>query len=259
MKQAELVSALINFNRTHRVSRPGDTRGQATFAMFLATYIDGLSIPADQEYSFWDIDDYIPQIVLGAIRAFEESDELWIADFRSAYEEETELQFTDPTRVSAGNNIHETLTVEMIKNLFRDIMGQRGVYLSHQIDILLNAERHMVMLRFLQFQDQVYNLGGLGEFIAKSSSRGMSGRFGDTSLRSYVIAGRLMLTFSRGVGNDENSVSFVTDDEDLLGIEGGLQSCFASLPEALAMIQDVITNWEASKSSFGDDKAVAIG
>lgn len=259
MKQAELVTALVNFNRDHGVQRRGDIRGQADFAKFLARYIKGLSIPADQQYSFWDIDDYIPEIVIAAIRAFESSDQPWIVEFRRVYKEETDIHFTDPTGVSAGNNIQEVLEVEMIKSLFREIMGQRGDYLSHQIDILLNAERHVVMLRFRQFQDRVYNTGGLGAIISGSRSRGMSGSFGETTLRSYILAGRLMITFARKNNAYEQSVSFVCEEDDLIGITGGLQSCFAVLPDALAMIEDVIIHWDGNRTSFKSDKAVAIG
>jgi hypothetical protein len=259
MKQAQLVNVLKAYGNTNSESQRGRMKGQATFALFLASYVERLVIPADQEYDFWDIDNHIPRIIVGAVRAFEKSEEPWIAEFRKAYEKETEHPFYDPTRVYAGNNVGEVLEVEMIKEIIYGIMGPRGVYLRNDVDALLNAERHVVALRFSQFEDQVYYVGGLSKKIAKCRFKGMSGQFGDTTLRSYAIAAILMLTFSRGSGENEDSVSFVCEEDDLIGLNGGLQSCYAELPIALAMIEDVITNWPTSKSCFKTDKKVAIG
>lgn len=258
MKQAQLINALKAFGITNREPKPGRTRGQATFALFLASYIEKLTIPADQEYEFWNIDNHIPSIIVGAIRAFEKSEEPWIVEFRKTYEKEIEHPFYDPTRVYAGNNVHEVLEVEAIKSLIRDIMGPKADYLQQNIDLLLNAERHVIALRFAQFQDQVYHVGGLSKIIAKCQFKGMSGKFGETTLRTYAIAGRLIFTFARGNGENEDSVSFVSEDDDPIGISGGLQSCYAELPVALAMIEEVIANWSTNKSYFKIDKMVTI-
>lgn len=259
MKQAQLVNVLKAFGNTNREPKPGRTRDQAIFALFLASYIEKLTIPADAEYDFWHIDNHIPSIIVGAIRAFEKSEEPWIVEFRKTYEKETEHPFYDPTRVYSGNNINEVLEIEMVKGLIYAIMGPRAKHLKHDIDLLLNAERHVIALRFAQFQDQVYHVGGLSKMIAECRFKGMSGQFGETTLRSYAICGRLMFTFARGSGENEDSVNFVCEEDDLIGIGGGLQSCYAELPIALAMIEDVIANWTANKSGFKTDKKVAIG
>lgn len=259
MKQAQLVNVLKAYGNTNSEPQRGRMRGQATFALYLASYVEHLTIPADQEYDFWDIDNHIPRIIVGAIRAFEKSEEPWIIEFRKTYEKETEQPFYDPTHVYSGNNVAAVLEVEMIKELVHGIMGPRADYLRNNIDALLNAERHVVGLRFAQFEDQVYYVGGMSKIIAKCRFKGMSGKFGATTLRSYAIAGRLMFTFARGSGENEDSVSFVCEEDDLIGLNGGLQSCYAELPIALAMIEDVIANWPSNKSGFKTDKKVAIG
>jgi len=257
MKQAQLVSVLQDFGNANREPQPGRTKGQATFALFLSKYIAGLKIPHDQEYDFWQIDNHIPSILVGAIRAFEKSEELWIVEFRKTYEKEIEHPFYDPTQVYAGNNVHAALEVSMIQELIYNIT--EAGYLRHEIDVLLNAERNLVGLRFAQFQDQVYHVGGLNKVITECEFKGMSGKFGETTLRSYVMAGRLMFTFSRGSGENESTVSFVCEEDDPVGLGGGLQSCYAELPVAISMIEDVITNWAECKSAFEADKAVFIG
>jgi hypothetical protein len=258
MKQAQLVKVLKAYGNTNSEPQRGRIKGQATFALFLANYIGCLDIPADQKYDFWDIDNYIPSIIVGAIRAFEKSEESRIVEFRETYEKEVGHPFYDPTRVYAGSNVHAVLEVEMIKELIHGIMGPQANYLRHDIDALLNAERNLVGMRFAQFQNQVYYVGGLSKIIAECRFKGMSGKFGKTTLRSYAIAGRLMLTFARGSGENEQSVSFVCEEEDLIGLSGGLQSCYTELPIALAMIEDVITKWQTGKSAFKTDKAVAL-
>jgi hypothetical protein len=69
----------------------------------------------------------------------------------------------------------------------------------------------------------------------------MSGVFGGTKLASYVIAGRVMLTFSNG----DDNVSFVAADDDG-DPQMGLQSINATLPSARAMVEEVIREWESS-------------
>lgn len=247
MKKAEFVEAI-------RRCVASDGLGILDYhlAQFLADYVEKLSIPADQEYDFWRIEESIPAICVGALRAFDE-------EFGGS----TPLS----TEVYAGNNLDGSMMIHKLLIIIREVMNDDPAYANHlssEVDALLSAERNMVMLRFRQFQTKVYYHGGLSKIIADSRSRGMTGQFGETTLRSYVMAGRLMFTFARvtleSTGATEPSISFVCDADDLIGLNGGLQSCYAELPVALAMMEDVIKYWDPEKESqYVDDAKVTMG
>ncbi len=106
----------------------------------------------------------------------------------------------------------------------------------------------------------------------------MSGTFGKTDLRTFCTAGRTMFTFARRMPGksgiylggelvktlpyQELSVSFVAEDNDPTALSAGLQSVHATLPEAMALIEDVIKAWpsekRAQKKVFADSASVSI-
>ncbi len=106
-----------------------------------------------------------------------------------------------------------------------------------------------------EFTRHVYK-AGLQDIIDESRERGMSGRFGDVTLRSYVITGRLGLTFE-SQRDQTHSVS-------LVGPEGepdprfGVLSCHtATAWQARALIATVLALWPddrtAQRQIFRDD------
>jgi hypothetical protein len=239
LNREELVNKLNEIGKADQ----NRTAGQAPFARFLAHYVAWLPIQGDKHYVFWDIDDRIPQIMVGAISTFEKSEDSYVRASRSAYERETGHTFSDPTHVDSGNNIVEVRMIEMIMALITEVTGH--TLLATKIDALLNAERRLVLLGFYRFLDQVYAPYGLHQTITENGKQGMSGTFGKTTLRSHMANGRLTFMFLRGSGQNAKTVSFVsTMDEPLLGLgRSDLQSCYCSLHTALAMIDDVIGNW----------------
>jgi len=115
---------------------------------------------------------------------------------------------------------------------------------------------------FIKFTDQVFSRG-LFEVINACNRRGMSGNFGSTQLRSFVTAGRLMLTFARPGEPQEQSVSFVCTDDDPLGLGAGAQSVYTDLPTALDMLAEVATHWPADRhaqsAAFTADDNINLG
>ncbi len=108
------------------------------------------------------------------------------------------------------------------------------------------------------FLERVYRQG-LHEIITTSPERGMSGTFDGTMLFSFKTAGRIMLTFAR----DEDSVSFVFDESDPLGLRFGPQSLFSELNTAIGMIDDVTSAWPGDpwsrRAVYEADATVSIG
>ena len=255
MKKAELVRAL---NRYADQSR-GRMKGQNTLARFLAHYFYNLEIPADQKKDFWDIDQFIPQLLIGAVEELRSSDEETVLQLRTRYEKELGRLLPDLTDIW-GNGIDQTLTVQGLGYLFQDAM--RADWIADKIDTVFNAQRHLLQQEFYKFLDRVFRRG-LFQMVDESPQTGMSGTFGETTLRTYMIAGRLMLTFACPGVLLEQSVSFVCTDDDPLGLGGGVQSVYTDLQTAIAMINDVITGWPSDRTAqskaFKADDNVSIG
>lgn len=103
------------------------------------------------------------------------------------------------------------------------------------------------------FITRVYRCG-LYDRIDACASRGMSGQFGTTMLRSYVIAGRVMLTFSRG--DCQVTLLAALDDDD--GTMMGLHTLRGTADEALAMLDEVIRLWPGMHRQYRADETAVI-
>ena len=105
----------------------------------------------------------------------------------------------------------------------------------------------------------------------------MSGKFGETELRTFICAGRRMFTFARRIDKskdsyfkkdgelycNEDSVSFVGEDHDLRCLSAGIQSIQADFRTCLDMIEDVIKNWpteiDEQRKVYKANKEVSMG
>ncbi len=248
MKKAELVEAL----RTYAERGAEVTNGRDDMARFLAGYIGNLDIPADQKWDFWHIDHHIPQLVLGAF----EDKTAW--QFRMRYEDVSGRTTTSPTDIY-GSGVQQSLFVQDLGYMLKDALGLD--WLADKIDTVFNAERHLLQQVFYKFLSHVFQRG-LFRVVDESPKRGMSGTFGETTLRTFVIAGRMMLTFARSGERAEQNVSFVCGDDDALGLGSGVQSVYTDLQTAIAMINDVINAWPEDSSAqaeiFTADEKVSI-
>jgi hypothetical protein len=107
-----------------------------------------------------------------------------------------------------------------------------------------------------RFIAEVYTRG-LQTAIIDCDKRGMSGVYGETKIMTYVMAGSIMLTFTRG----DDDVTFIGAD-DKKDTRLGLQSINATLPAAREMVEQVIREWgdgsRAALDRFRPDKKVSI-
>lgn len=88
------------------------------------------------------------------------------------------------------------------------------------------------------FIKRVYTRG-LYAIIRDYSGRGMSGQFGATTLASWEMAGRIMLTFERAGA----TVTFLADASEPSGRSMGLHTQESTDKQARAMISEVVAHW----------------
>lgn len=278
MHKTELVQCLQQYaaNFDHELSQDGRVRwkGQRAFARFLAHYLNKLSIPKDEQYDFWRIEDYLPQLMVEAFEELRTGTDLYTLKFRKDYEVETEHDVPNIIDIGESDMLCRELAVQTTLGfMLKEVTGQDWV--EHNIDKYCNAQAVVLQQVFHKFLLKVYRRG-MGEMIAKGSNGGMSGLFGTTHLRTYVLAGRVMFTFARKLdenkpsmygkdGNlcyNEDSVSFVGENDDPLCLSAGIQSIHADFRTCLDMIEDVIKAWPADAQKQrnvwqGDEKIAA--
>jgi len=244
MKKAALVGSLSRYAERDT----GSTKGQKTLARFLAHYFDSLEIPADQNRGHWSIDQYIPQLLLGAFEVFRTSEDETVRQLRARYEDELSRPFMDLTDIW-GDGVEKALAVQSLGYLFNDVFN--ADWFPSRINDVFNAEQNLLQQVLYKFLDRVFSQG-LFNIIDTSPQRGVSGTFGETTLRGYVIDGRLMLTFARPGEPMEHSASFVCGDDDPLVLGGRVQHVDTDLQTAIAMINDVMTGWPEDSSAQAD-------
>lgn len=238
-------------------------KGQKTFALFLARYLDNLEIPSDEKYDFWDIKPYLPELLVAAFESLRTNDEEWVVEYRNKYEQDTGHEVPNITDIGEGSIFARQSAIQTTLGfMMRDVMGERGGWIENQIDKYCNAQDHVLKQTMDKFLRRVW-WQGMYKMVAKNSSGGMSGKFGETDLRTFRSGGRIMFTFARRhkgktgiyfggklvetLPYEEDSVSFVADDSDPLALGTGLQSLETTFRTALDMIEDVISNWPDSQ------------
>lgn len=114
------------------------------------------------------------------------------------------------------------------------------------------------------FEVQVYE-HGLKDLIHKSKARGMSGQFGEVNLMSWVMCGRLMVTFEapnrRNPKNNDTFTIIGNEPPEESGL--GFRSICATADRALEMVDTVMNIWKSTAENergklFGDNKDVKL-
>lgn len=185
----------------------------------------------------------VPWYLVEAFELFRTSTEPRILAWRQAYLAiRNEDEVPDLLSVEFGGT-SRWLFVDAVCREFAELVGDPAFELD--LRSLLQAQDHLLQQTIARFSILVYRRG-LYDRYAESTLRGMNGRFGQTELRAWASAGRIMLTFARprAEGEIEHSVSFVgEDDKPLTGF--GLQSCHTDILTAVGMINDCIAAWPA--------------
>ena len=269
MHKKDLIEGLTKFVETYEVvaANYGNPRfkvrweGQKAFANFLIHRLENLQIPHDEKYDFWTIEHHLPELMVDAFEQLRAGTDEITTRFRQEYEAETGHEVPNIIDLGASNVLDQGYAVQTTLGfMLKEITGQDWV--EHKIDTYCNAQKYVLQQTFDKFLRLVYRQG-LGEMADKFDKRGMSGKFGKTELRTFIMAGRVMFTFARrekgktGVYANgklvhttpyqENNVSFVGEDGDPLCLSAGLQSVQTDFRTALDMIEDVIKHWSSDK------------
>ncbi len=235
-------------NRVRRqLARDAKTRGETAFLAFFLEHLRRLEIEHDEKYDFYYLTPYLPQIIGDAFEEFRTSEEEWIAIHRAEFERETRHPVPNLTTIGDGDNVFRSIEIGALANLFRDITEMPHVETA--ITSYLNAEMSTLQLYIDKFLRHVYRKGLYD--LVKDAGGGMGGRFGEVELRCFISAGRAMFTFARPIDDNEISVTFIAEDGDPNAYSAGIQSVFATLPECIAMIEEVIAHWPTD----GDEQA----
>ncbi len=277
MHKKDLISGLKHFVTRYDKGKGHGTswKGQRAFAIFLVHYLENLKIPSDEEYDFWKVEPYLPELMVDAFEQLRTGADDATVRFRQSYETETGHEVPNITDLGESNILDQGSAVQTTLGfMLKEVTGQGWV--EHQIDTYCNAQKYVLQQTFDKFLRLVYRRG-LGEMIDKCAKAGMSGKFGETELRTFVTAGRIMFTFARRIDKSKDgyykkegelycnewSVSFVGEDGDPLCLSAGIQSVHADFRTALDMIEDVIEHWSLDQKErenlYRADVKVALG
>lgn len=237
MKKAELANAIRNHIALGHVrSKTG-----LAFLPFFAEYLDSMDIPADKKYDFWQIDEYLPGIIVAAFETLRMSTDQYVV----AYKEIT-LSHEVPNLldVGIGYGLDQVVAISSIASEIAEITDRP--HLRDKIEGYCMAQRTVLQQTFDKFSRRVYQKG-LYTLVDKHGGQGMGGKFGRTELRSNAMAGRILFTFARPYGKGEIDVTFIGEEGDPLLLSAGNQSCHATLRQSLDMMDEVIEKWPLDK------------
>ncbi len=228
-----------------RLAGEARTRGEKAFLGYFVEYLRRLDLKHWERYGFRSLIDYLPQIIGDAFELLRTGNEEWVTSYRREFRIDTEQEVPCLQQVGVTNLIYRSLVVNHLSFLFKELLNYEGI--RFDIDAYFNAETRTLQLYFDKFIRDVYR-NGLFTIITGQSG-GFKGVFGNTELRCHALAGRVMFTFTRTDGSDEDvaNVSFVAEDEDDTGYSAGLQSVNTTLVEGVTMITEVINVWPTNK------------
>ena len=191
--------------------------GQKAFAEFFRNYLEKLSIPHDEKYDSWMIEHYLPELAVAAFEKLRTGTDEETVRFREQYESETGHEIPNITDLGESSILHQGSAVQTTLGfMLKDITGCD--WLESKIDAYCNAQKYVLQQTADKFLRRVY-WNGTYEMVDKCKSRGMSGKFGETELRTYICGGRIMFTFARrkkgetifrGVRMGKNFVCLIT-------------------------------------------------
>lgn len=236
-------------------------RGQWAFTTYFATYLESIDTTKSDKYDFTDITHHLPQLALDAFEEMRTSRKQAAVEARQLYKEEIGHPVPNVTNLGASYLLHQTHAVQVnIGFLLKEVTGD--IVIAERVDAYCNAELNLLRQRFDRFLRLVF-AQGMYRIINDSTQRGIGGKFGNTELRTYVMAGRLIFSFARKIDKNlpshyekdgqvimnEDSFSFVAEDDDPHALSAGIQSVDCDLATALSMIEDVVTGWPKNEDA----------
>lgn len=203
-------------------------RGERILARGLEKY---LSFLEDRE-----LDVFFPHLDIHLVDAFEEfrTHDKWFA-LRRTYTTQTRHEVPDLLNVHVGG-VHRLLAVHQLAYMCTVLSGQK--WLRKQLESIFDAQQNCIDASWYGFVRKGYRQ--LLPRIKEESHRGNKGQFGETTLMTYAIMGRVMFTFQRG----DASMTYVADDSDMVGVRSGANSTSTPYAECISMIDEVTRKWD---------------
>lgn len=157
---------------------------------------------------------------------------------------------------------HVVETADICKNveLSENLLIRGFIAEDEQFKQVMNTLNRLAT----EFEEQVHEKG-LSILIDKSKMRGMSGQFGQVSLMSWTMCGRLMVTFEAPDSKNPE----LRDTFTIIGNEPPgkanfrFRSMYTTADRAVELVQTVINIWSVTpekkrKSLFGNNKDVKL-
>lgn len=274
MTKTEMLSRLKRIQR-------GEcrTRGLYPLIQFIIWFFENTNVP---EFEHTGIYHFLPMYIARAVDLFRTSNDPKAAECRAEYNKEMERDTEIPslTEIEFGGINRALLNQTLSMSLAKFLEGENSAWLEKTLEGYFTAQDTVVMQMIHRFDAEVYQ-GGLFEVIQNCTASGMSGTFGQTSLRSMVTAGRVMFTLARRIDGEtvycdheskeierlpyrEVSVSFVGQDGKEYKFEArfGIQSMHADLATILSLFGDMFASWPKDKKEqkkvYKADKEVGM-
>ena len=192
-------------------------------------------MPDKQDGLSWTAD--IPLYLVEAYSDFR-TDPKWKA-CRAAYRVQTGNDIPDLLDVQAGG-VHRTLVAHSVCRLM-PLLADATWWLGSRLEATLGAQMAVIDHAWRRFVKLTYRK--LLPRIKTETHSVRSGTFGETMLRISEGLGRVQFDFHRPSG----SITYVADASDMWGNRSGANFPGAPYHECVAMIEDVIANWDADK------------
>lgn len=261
MNKTEMLSIMKRLDQ-----KECETRGLFPLVQMLIRYFTDPNIP---EYEFGGIFDSLPKHVARAVDILRTGDDAKLTELRVAYIKEMGRNEEIPslTEISFGGVGRNTLCFTLSHDLSRLLLGEDSAWLEEQLLAYFTAQDTVVKQMIHRFDLAVYRQG-LCDIINECRNRGinsMSGKFGETSLRSSVVAvsltfaltrrieGETVIVFDKGTKITKRlpfqmvGVTFCGDDGKKFEPRFRIKSLYTDVAMAIGMFEDVTTCWPKNR------------
>lgn len=249
MNKEELIAALQDYLKSFTNNTTGERfpKGQIAFTKYLIRYLTDLEIRGTLSDNIFQ---YLTTIISDAFHKLKNGEDLQSKVFRGLYEQEVGLKVPDVLNLGGADYIRQCTTVQVVLEfLFEKVT--KSTWLKHEIDKYFNAQRTVLQQYFDKFLREVYRTG-LFNLVNTNQGYTLTGEFGQTTLSTYSLGGRIQIELRRIPTDRTNKTeaeledqyfTFVASDKDPLGLTAGVDYVYCDLITAIQMIDEVINNW----------------
>lgn len=254
--KSELVAAIRSFARTRGVGLEDEyghenyapMRGEVLLAGAFGDWLESRTDIMDDPHQ--SITVYLDTLLQWAHEDFRTLP-AW-AGLRSAYVAECEHDREIPDVVGCGT--YSQLTAYSAQRLYPLLVN--SPWLGGRLECHFGARMQVVDQSWRSFARVAY--APLIARIRQETHRGNAGDLGNTHVMTWAGMGRVMITFRgrRSRDQDDDQVSAVCDDGDLVGIRSGLNFPGCKFTRAVDLIDEATAHWDLGK--IRPDKKVSF-